>query len=176
MTPSLVTPISELTGGYGSLNAFAAVKGPGGARRFLEFLGAVFDAVETPEAHAVDTDGLLIHAEARIGDSCLMVVDSKPDWPFTPALLQITVQDANEALHRAQEHGASVITEVSPFYGSTIARFRDPWHNIWWLFGPADENAPEMDWDPEVAAGQEESDVHASICRAMEALVPPSGH
>lgn len=56
----------------------------------------MLEAVETPEAHAVDTDGLLIHAETGIGDSCLMVV------------------------------------------GSTIARFQDPWHNIWWLCGPAD--------------------------------------
>ena len=101
MTTSLITPRSELGGGYGSLNAFAAVTGPGGARGFLAFLEAVLDAVETPEAHAVDTDGLLIHAETRIGDSCLMVVDSKPEWPFTPALLQLNVRDPEEVLRRA---------------------------------------------------------------------------
>lgn len=175
MTTSLITPQSALDGGYGSLNAFAAVTGPGGARGFLAFLEAVFDAVETPEAHAVDTDGLLIHAETRIGDSCLMVVDSKPDWPFTPALLQVNVREPQEVLRRAGERGARVITEVSQFYGSTIARFQDPWHNIWWLFGPTDEDAPEMTWDPEEAADQEEDEVHATICRAMENLAPPTG-
>lgn len=174
MNSALVTPDSQLSGGYGSLNSFAIVKGPGGATGFLAFLTAVLDAVETPEAHAVDTDGLLIHAEARIGDSCLLVVDSKPEWPFTPAMLQVNVEDPEEVLRRAAAHGARVITEVSPFYGSTIARFQDPWHNIWWLFGPADEDAPELEWDPEVAAEEGESEVHATICRAMEGLRPPA--
>ncbi|MGP5412824.1 VOC family protein [Brachybacterium paraconglomeratum] len=173
MDTTLITPTSRLTGGYGSLNSFAIVKGPDGARGFHSYLAAVFDAVETLEAHAVDTDGLLIHSESRIGDSCLMVVDSKPDWPFTPAMLQVNVEDPEEVLRRARERGARVITEVSPFYGSTITRFQDPWHNIWWLFGPADEDAPELEWDPEVAAEEGESEVHASICRAMEGLVPP---
>ena len=174
MTSSLITPLSRLSGGYGSLNSFAIVKGPGGATGFLAFLAEVVDAVETPEAHAVDTDGLLIHAETRIGDSCLMVVDSKPGWTFTPAMLQLNVEDPEEVLRRARERGSQVITEVSPFYGSTLARFQDPWHNIWWLFGPADENAPELEWDPDVAAVEGESEGHAGICRAMEGLVPPA--
>lgn len=126
MTSSLITPLSRLSGGYGSLNSFAIVKGPGGATGFLAFLAEVVDAVETPEAHAVDTDGLLIHAETRIGDSCLMVVDSKPGWTFTPAMLQLNVEDPEEVLRRARDRGAQVITEVSPFYGSTLARFQDP--------------------------------------------------
>ena len=173
MDTPLITPLSRLSGGYGSLNSLAIVKGPGGATGFLAFLADVLDAVETPEAHAVDTDGLLIHAEARIGGSCLMVVDSKPGWAFTPAMLQVNVEDPAEVLRRARERGAQVITEVSPFYGSTLARFQDPWHNIWWLFGPADDDVPELEWDPDVAAVEGESEGHASICRAMEDLVPP---
>ncbi|MEU1953658.1 bleomycin resistance protein [Nocardia rhamnosiphila] len=173
-TPPLISPVSELGNGYGSLNAFAAVKGPGGARAFIDFLGAVFDATETPEAHAVDTDGLLIHAEVRIGDSCLMVVDSKPDWVFTPALLQVNVADCDEILRRAAARGARIITETTPFYGaSSLARFIDPWRNVWWLFGPAIENAPEPTWDPDAAT--EESEIHATICRAMRELSAPTG-
>ena len=71
--------------------------------------------------------------------------------------------------------GSRIITEVSPFYASTIARFQDPWHNVWWLFGPEDADAPPLDWDPAVAAREGESDVHATICRAMEQLAPPRG-
>ncbi|MEU1984352.1 bleomycin resistance protein [Nocardia sp. NPDC019395] len=169
---SLIRPGAELGNGYGSLNAFAAVKGPGGARAFIEFLGRVFDGRETPEAHADDTDGLLIHSEVRIGDSCLMVVDSKPDWAFTPALLQVNVTDCDEVLRRAAAHGADIITETTPFYGgSTLARFIDPWSNVWWLFGPAIEGAPEPVWDPDSAS--EESMIHATICRAMRELRPP---
>ena len=171
-TAHIVQNSADLTGGYGSLNAFAAVKGPGGAPAFIEFLGAVFDGRENPDAHAVDTDGLLIHAEVRIGDSCLMVVDSKPDWVFTPALLQINVTDCDEVLRRACARGSRVITETTPFYGnSSLARFRDPWRNMWWLFGPAIAGAPEPTWDPDAAT--EESVVHATICRAMRELTAP---
>lgn len=173
-TSPLISRTADLGNGYGSLNAFAAVKGPGGARAFIEFLTAVFDGRETPDAHAVDTDGLLIHAEVRIGDSCLMVVDSKPDWVFSPALLQINVTDCDEILRRAAAHGSRVITGTTPFYGgSSLARFVDPWSNVWWLFGPAIDGAPEPTWDPETAT--EESEVHATICRAMRELSAPQG-
>ncbi|WP_328389949.1 VOC family protein [Nocardia sp. NBC_00416] len=173
-TSPLIRPISDLANGYGSLNAFAAVKGPGGARAFIEFLREVFDGSETSQAHAVDTDDLLIHAEVRIGDSCLMVVDSKPDWAFTPALLQVNVTDCDEVLRRASARGARIITETTPFYGNTsLARFVDPWSNVWWLFGPAIEGAPEPSWDPEEAT--EESEIHATICAAMRELTPPAG-
>ncbi|WP_040792303.1 hypothetical protein [Nocardia paucivorans] len=173
ITSRLVRTGPDSARGHGSLNAFAAVKGPGGARAFITFLGAVFDGRETPEAHAVDTDGLLIHAEVRIGDSCLMIADSKPDWVFTPALLQVYVTDCDELLRRAEAHGARIITETTPFYGaSSLARFIDPWRNVWWLFGPAIEGAPEPSWDPDAEA--EESIVHATICRAMRELSPPA--
>lgn len=168
---SLVVPPEQLTNGYGSMNAFAVVKGPGGAPAFIDFVVSVFDGIETPEAHAVDTDGLLIHAEVRVGGSCLMIVDSKSDWPFTPALLQVNVTDPDEILTRAQDRGAQVITRTIPFYGSTLARFQDPWHNLWWLFGPEEPDAPAMTWDPDVVG--EESEAHATICRAFERLGPP---
>ncbi|NKY55681.1 bleomycin resistance protein [Nocardia flavorosea] len=171
-TSPLIMSGSELGNGYGSVNAFAVVKGPGGARGFVEFLGDVFGGRETPEAHADDTDGLVIHAEVRIGDSCLMIADSKPDWVFTPALLQVNVTDCDEVLRRAKALGAQVITQTTPFYGaSSLARFIDPWSNVWWLFGPAIAGAPEPVWDPESTG--EESTVHATICQALRELKPP---
>lgn len=170
----LVMPGHEVGNGYGSLNAFAAVKGPGGAPAFIRFVCGVFDATETPQARAPDTDGLLIHAELRIGDSCLMICDSKPDWPFTPALLQVNVTDCDEVLRRAAELGADVITATIPFYGgASLARFVDPWHNVWWLFGPAVPGTPEPTWDPD--AEREESYSHATICAAMRELAAPAG-
>lgn len=174
-TTSLVQPISALHGGHGSLNAFAAVKGPGGARRFIAFLEQVFDGTETAGARAVDTDDLLIHAECRIGDSCLLISDAKPDWAFTPALLQVHVTDCDEVLHRATTRGAHVITPTTPFYGeSSLARFRDPWHNIWWLFGPAIDGAPEPTWDNDAVDGShQESPLHRELCTAMRELTPP---
>jgi PhnB protein len=118
--------------GDSSVNPFAAVTGPGGAVKFIAFVCEVFEASETLAAHTIDSDDLLIHAEVRVGDATLMCCDAKPDWPFTPALLQVHVADADAILDRARAHGADVFTDPTPFFGSQrIARFQDPWHNIW---------------------------------------------
>lgn len=86
-------------------------------------------------AHTVDADDLLIHAEAQIGDSTIMMCDAKPHWAFTPALLQVYVRSASVVVDLARANGATVITEPTDFHGQQqLARFQDPWHNLWWLF------------------------------------------
>jgi PhnB protein len=170
---------SALPPGYGSLNAFIAVRGPGGAPAFLDFITAVFGARETLAARTVDADDLLIHAEARIGDSTLMLCDAKPHWAFTPALLQVYVRDTHAVLGRARARGAEVVTEPTDFHGrQRLARFRDPWHNLWWLFeyGP-DSTAPSEGpdelptWRPDPSLPP--SYVHRTIDTALSELGPP---
>jgi PhnB protein len=84
----------------------------------------VFSARETLAAHVTDSDDLLIHAEVRIGDATIMCCDAKPDWPFTPALLQVYVDDADVVVQRAGAHGAHLFTEPTWFFGGQrLARF-----------------------------------------------------
>lgn len=165
--------------GYGSVNPFVAVRGPGGAPAFIRFTENVFAARETVAAHSVDADELLIHAEVRIGDSTVMLCDAKPHWSFTPALLQVYVSDVDAVVDRAKVNGADVITAPTDFYGNQrLARFRDPWHNLWWLFehGPtsiAPSQAPEElpSWRPDPAAPP--SYVYRTIDNALSDLAPP---
>ncbi len=70
-----VLSAADLPPGYGTVNPFVAVSGPGGAEAFIRFVCEVFDARETLAAHAVDADELLIHAEVRIGGSTVMLCD-----------------------------------------------------------------------------------------------------
>ncbi|ADD44603.1 VOC family protein [Stackebrandtia nassauensis] len=157
-----------------TVNGFIIAKG---AAELIEFLTAVFDGTETPEAHTPDmyaNDGTLIHAEVRIGNSVIMVADRKADWPFTPAMTQVYVTDAAETLRRAVERGARIITDVSAFYGGfDIARFLDPWGNLWWLFAPAaDANADDqetVDWDD-----PEPSPIYTTLLDAMRQLTDPT--
>ncbi|MPV51231.1 VOC family protein [Pseudactinotalea sp. HY160] len=168
----------ELPPGYGTLNPFVAVRGPGGAPGFIRFTCDVLGARETRAARAVDADELLIHAEVRLGASTLMLCDAKPQWRFTPALLQVYVRDAGALLDRAVEHGARVITDVSDFHGGQrLARFLDPWHNVWWLFeyGPASvapSEAPDVvpTWRPDPSAPP--SYAHRTIDAALTRLGP----
>ena len=133
-------------------------------------------ARETLAAHTLDADGLLIHAELRIGDSTVMLCDAKPYWSFTPALLQVYVRDAAAVIERARANAAEVITEPTDFHGQQrLARFQDPWHNIWWLFeyGPtsaAPSQGPDElpRWRPAPSALP--SYVHRTIDAAMATL------
>jgi len=165
--------------GYGSVNPFVAVRGPGGAPAFIRFTQAVLGARETLAARTVDADDLLIHAELRIADSTVMLCDAKPDWSFTPALLQVYVSDAAAVIERARANDADVITEPTDFHGQQrLARFQDPWHNIWWLFeyGPtsvAPSQGPDElpRWRPDPLAPP--SYVHRTIDAALTTLRSP---
>jgi PhnB protein len=169
----------QLPPGYGSINPFVAVSGPGGATGFIAFVSDVFGARETLAAHTVDSDDLLIHAEIRLGDSTVMCLDAKPDWPFTPALLQVYVADADAVADRARAHGAVVFTEPTDFFGNQrLARFRDPWSNLWWLFefGPnstAPSEGPDElpGWRPNPKAPESYS--HQTLTAQMRELGRP---
>lgn len=99
----------------------------------IAFLVDVFGAEEVPEARTLDADGLILHAELRIGDALLTLADRKPDWPFTPALTRVYVADAAATLVHAVQRGAHVVTRPTPFFGDTLARFQDPSGNLWWV-------------------------------------------
>nr|WP_042197957.1 VOC family protein [Kibdelosporangium sp. MJ126-NF4] len=148
--PSIVRTGSDLPTGERTLNPFAIVDG---AADLITFVTEVFDGVERAEAHTPLPSGLLIHAEVTIGDSVLLLGDRQPGWPVIPALLQVYVRDAQQVLDRAVERNAEVITEVTPFYGGEdLARLRDPWGNIWWLYAPSKDTGTEetdVPWDGE---------------------------
>ena len=152
--------------GYHTVNPWVI---PKGAPKFIDFLVNVFEGEETPEARIPDEDGLLIHAEVKVGDSVIMIFDSKPDWPVTPSFLQVYVDDAKAVLTRAKEQGADIITELTDaWYGEKLARFRDPWGNLWWLNERVDETA---EWEQEEEqAGAEGNYIKDTLVDAMKGV------
>jgi PhnB protein len=117
---------------------FVLIKGD--VKKFIEFVEQVFGGTERKDVRTTDKDGTLIHSEVQLGDSSILIADSKPDWLFTPAFIQVNVEDAQTILDRAQKAGAIIVTEVSDFYnGFKLARLRDVWGNIWWLYEPKND-------------------------------------
>jgi PhnB protein len=125
------TQIPTAPEGNKTVNPFIVTKD---ASQCMQFLKDVFNATENNEALAYDIDGLIIHSELKIGDSIVMVADRKKDWPFTPSLLQVYVDDIVSTLKEAEKKGARVVTKPTDFYGMVLARFVDPWDNVWWLW------------------------------------------
>lgn len=160
---------SQVPAGHNVVNMFVLIKG--GADRFITFVEDVIGGEERAEVRTPDKDGTLIHAEIQLGDATLMVADSKPNWPFTPAFIQVYVQDAQVVLDKAQHAGAEIVTEVSPFYnGFRLARMKDPWGNIWWLYEPERnkriaEPQSDVSWHD-----KHPSQVYTTLMNAMEHL------
>jgi hypothetical protein len=55
-----------------------------------------------PLAHVSTVDGGIGHTEIRNGDSILLSFDAQPDWPDTPSMLRIFVDDAEATFARLQ--------------------------------------------------------------------------
>jgi uncharacterized glyoxalase superfamily protein PhnB len=161
----------NLPEGYNTVNFFIIVKG--GAANFIKFVEKVFGGVENKQVRTPDRDGKLIHAEIKVGDSTILVADSKPDWLFTPAFPQVYVKDAQVVLDRAEQEGAKVLTEVSDFYyGMKLARFKDSWGNIWWIFerGVTSEKA-DVEIDADVSwHDKNPSRIYTTLMEAMRDL------
>jgi PhnB protein len=146
--------------GYATVNPFIITDDAGG---LIEFLKQVLGATERPEARTVDGDGLLLHAELEIGDTTVMLADRKPDWPFTPSLLQVYVDDLDATLETARRLNATVVTEPTEFYGDLFSRMRDPWNNLWWVYqhrAPAE--VASADWSAEASEADSDDWDHTS--------------
>jgi uncharacterized glyoxalase superfamily protein PhnB len=157
--------------GYATVNPFIITHDADG---LIDFLKRVFGATERPEARTMDDDGLLLHAELVIGNATIMFGERKPDWPFTPSLLQVYVDDVESTLEAARQLGATVVTEPTGFFGDTFSRFRDPWSNLWWVY----RREESADWAGDAADGVEEWDqaspeltyIHDTLLTAMRQL------
>ena len=154
---------------YNKVNPFVIIKG--GATGFIDFVERVFDAEENKQVRTPDRDGTLIHAEVQIGDSMILLADSKEDWPFTPSFLQVYVDNAQETLNRAEKEGAQIITNVSIFYnGLKLARIKDNWGNIWWLYEKINQdsvvdNKSDTDWH-----NKKPGEIYTTLMQAMKNL------
>ncbi|UGT44314.1 VOC family protein [Nocardia yamanashiensis] len=96
----------------------------------LEFLIAVFRAVEL--VRILDDAGAVSHAEARIGNTVVTMFDRKPQWSLAPQFLRVDIDDTAAVYTKALGAGARSITEPTALaFGELVARFADPWDNIW---------------------------------------------
>lgn len=160
--------------GYNTVNPFVFTKD---AQKFISFAKEVFGAVERKEAFTLDNDGLILHSELELGNSVLMCVDTKPDWPITPAFIQVYVKDVEKTLSVGENLGAKIITKPTNFYGDTFSRMLDPFGNLWWIY---QHNEAEVDWSGDSFTEDEGADwdsssdslnyIHDTIMQVMPTL------
>ena len=109
-----------------------------GASEAIDFYRRAFNAVEMMRLPGAP--GKLMHAQIRIGDSNLMLVDEMPEWGSlgpsvlkgTPVTLHLYVEDANAAFAQAIAAGASVKMPLADaFWGDRYGILVDPFGHHW---------------------------------------------
>jgi PhnB protein len=125
--------------GFHTITPYLVVEG---AEPFLDFVERAFAAIVTERIKL--PEGGIRHAEARIGDSMLMIGEAKEGWPAMPSLLHLYVEDVDAAYQRALQAGATSITPpADQLYGDRAAGVKDNWGNSWWLATHVEDVAPE---------------------------------
>lgn len=130
--------VQRIPTGYGTVTPFVIVKG---AAEFINFTKSAFDAVELAR---VGRDGAIGHAEVRIGDSVVMLFDSKPDWQPTPAFLRLYVPDVDATFRQALDAGREEVSRPTDMlWGERTGRIRDPFGNLWWITTKVEDVPPD---------------------------------
>ena len=131
-----VKPIPE---GYHNVTPYLVVRD---VAALIEFLKRAFDAKETYRMPR--SDGTVMHAEVRIGDSNIMLGEPMREWKPMPASLYLYVEDADGVYRRAIESGATSLMEpADQFYGDRHGGVQDPSGNHWWIATHKEDVAPE---------------------------------
>lgn len=121
-----VKPIPD---GYHTVTPYLIVDDASAILGFIEraFGGTVLSRYLSP-------DGRVMHAEAQIGDSRVMLGEASDEWPGMPAMLHLYVEDVDAVYRQALEAGATTVREPQDmFYGDRSGGVRDTAGNQWWI-------------------------------------------
>ena len=79
-------------------------------------------------------DGNIMHAEARIGDSIVMIGQGGPQMSARPATVYVYVPDVDLVYRAAKDAGAKSVREpADQFYGDRNACVEDACGNHWYI-------------------------------------------
>jgi uncharacterized glyoxalase superfamily protein PhnB len=121
-----VRPIPE---GFHTVTPYVVVSG---ASKLIDFLKQAFDAREVHRM--ARPDGVIMHAQVRIGDSFIMLADAGGPWPAMPTAIYLYVPDTDAAYRSALAAGSTSLMEpADQFYGDRNAGVKDPTGNQWWI-------------------------------------------
>ena len=122
-----------------------------GAADAIEFYKKAFGAVEVARMPGPDGKKLM-HAQVRIGDSHLMLVDEMPEWGAlgpkalkgSPVTVHLYVVDADATFSQAVAAGAKVTMPIADmFWGDRYGQLEDPFGHKWSVATHKREVSPE---------------------------------
>jgi PhnB protein len=109
-----------------------------GAAEAIDFYEKAFGAVEL--SRMPGSDGKVMHASIRIGDSVLMLNDEMPEWGTfgakhfkgSPVTIHLYVENADAVFEQAVRAGAKVTMPLADmFWGDRYGKVEDPFGHLW---------------------------------------------
>lgn len=125
----MTNTVNPIPDGYHTVTPYLVVDDASAILSFIEraFGGTVLSRYLSP-------DGRVMHAEAQIGDSRVMLGEAQEEWPGMPAMLHLYVEDVDAIYRQALEAGATSVREPQDmFYGDRSGGVRDAAGNQWWI-------------------------------------------
>lgn len=135
--------IKPIPDGYHSISPYIMVKN---GKKALEFYKKAFGA---QVVSVCESEGKIMHAELKIGDSMFMLSDEFPSQEeskdgcnvFSPqtlkgtcAILHLYVKDVDASFKQAIQSGAKVVRELeNAFWGDRYGQIEDPFGHRWSL-------------------------------------------
>lgn len=75
-----------------------------------------------------------MHGEVKIGDSMIMIGQSRDNWKAMPAMIYLYVEDVDRTFRQAISAGGKTVREVkTEFYGDRSGGVEDLCGNTWWI-------------------------------------------
>jgi len=130
-------PVPAIPPGYASVTAYLIVEDANSA---LAWYAKAFGAKETMRIPG--PDGIVAHAEFRIGDSMLMLAEQNADYDAfgprhykgSPVSFVVYVEDVDAVFARALAAGATELRPLSDKpYGDRMGTLSDPFGHHWHL-------------------------------------------
>ena len=143
----MANAVKPIPDGYHSVTPYLAIKGAADA---IEFYKKAFGATEL--FRIPQPDGLIGHAEIRIGDSPIMLSDEFPELkhfgPLTlggsSTSLLIYVDDVDSVFNQAIAAGAVQQRPVeNKFYGDRSGSLIDPFGHVWHIATHTEDVSPQ---------------------------------
>jgi PhnB protein len=116
----------------------------------IEFYQKAFGAIEL--SRMPGSDGKLMHASIRIGDSVVMLADEMPDWGSfgpkslkgSPVTIHLYVKNADAVFEQAVRAGAKVTMPLDDmFWGDRYGKLEDPFGHQWSIGTHVRDVSPE---------------------------------
>jgi PhnB protein len=139
--------VKSIPEGYHNVTPYLYVRG---ATAAIDFYKSIFGAVEI--VRLAGSNGKIMHAELRIGDSIVMLADENPqNGVMSPQTiggfsggLHLYVENVDVVIQKAIESGAKLLRPIKDqFYGDRSGSLLDPFGHMWSVATHVEDVPPE---------------------------------